>query len=403
MKFNVEVGPQFEGERVRKDDLYIEFGGPKVGAKVELATIKKMDEVEHGKIIIIGPDIGDLAEGGSYPLGVQVEVAGPELDRDMEPVFERRIHQYCNYIEGFMHSAQRNDVWIRISKDAVKKGLTSLEEVGKVLVYLYPSELPIIEKVAVTFITDSKKVEEFLPSALTVYKERDERVKGLTEEVVDEFYGCTLCQSFAPTHVCIITPERVSLCGAVNWFDGRAASKIDPYGPQFVVEKGELLDANATIYSKVNEVVAEKSMGASSVFCLHSVFGNPHTSCGCFESIAFYIPEVDGVGILTRDFSGESVNGSPFSTMAGELSGGKQVEGYIGMGVEYLRSPKFLKGDGGLRRVVWMPKVVKERMKDSISPEMFDKIATEEHAKNIDELTEFLNKVKHPVMSGEFS
>ncbi len=403
MEFKIEIGPQFEGERVRKDDLYIEFGGPKVGAKAELAIIKKMDEVEHEKVTIIGPDIKDLTEGGSYPIGIQVEVAGPELDKDMEPVFERRIHQYCNYIEGVVHMAQRSDVWIRISKDAVKKGLASLEEVGKALVYLYTSELPIIEKVAVTFITDEGKVKEFLSSALAVYKERDERVKGLTEEAVDEFYGCTLCQSFAPTHVCIVTPERVSLCGAISWFDGRAASKIDPYGPQFVVEKGELLDADTIIYSGINEVVAEKSMGSSSVFCLHSIFGNPHTSCGCFESIAFYIPEVNGIGILSRDFKGESVNGSPFSTMAGALSGGKQVEGYVGMGVEYLRSPKFLKGDGGLRRVVWMPKEIKERIKDSIPSEMFDKIATEENVKNVDELTEFLNRVGHPVMSGEFS
>jgi acetyl-CoA decarbonylase/synthase complex subunit beta len=403
MEFKIEIGPQFEGERVRRDDLYIEFGGPKVKAKAELATIKKMDEVEHGKIEIIGPDIKDLAEGGSYALALKVELAGTELDQDMEPVFERRIHQYCNYIEGFVHMAQRTDIWLRISKDTVKKGLTSLEEIGKVLVYLYTSELPIIEKVAVTFITDEKKVEEFLPFAINIYKERDERVRGLTEEAVAEFYGCTLCQSFAPTHVCIITPERVSLCGAISWFDGRAASRIDPYGPQFVVEKGELLDTEKIIYSGVNEVVAERSMGTSDTFCLHSLFGNPHTSCGCFESIAFYIPEVDGIGILARDFEGESVSGSPFSSMAGELSGGKQVEGYVGMGVEYIRSPKFLQGDGGLRRVVWMPKEIKERVKDSIPPEMLDKIATEEDAKDVDELAEFLEKVKHPVMAGEFS
>ncbi|MCI2425985.1 CO dehydrogenase/CO-methylating acetyl-CoA synthase complex subunit beta [Candidatus Acetothermia bacterium] len=403
MEFKIAIGPQFEGERIRKDDLFIEFGGPKVKAKAELATIKKMDEVEHGKIEIIGPDIKDLAEGGSYPLGLIVEVAGTELDPDMEPVFERRIHQYCNYIEGFVHMAQRNDIWLRISKDAVKQGLTSLDEIGKVLIYLYTSELPIIERVAVTFITDAQKVENFLPSALDVYKARDERVRGLTEEAVDEFYGCTLCQSFAPTHVCIVTPERVSLCGAISWFDGRAASKIDPYGPQFVVEKGELLDTEKIVYSGVNEVVAERSMGTSDTFCLHSLFDHPHTSCGCFESIAFYIPEVDGIGILTRDFEGASVIGIPFSTMAGELSGGKQVEGYVGMGVEYLRSPKFLQGDGGLRRVVWMPKKVKERVKDSIPPEIFDKIATEEDVNDVDALAEFLARVEHPVMAGEFS
>lgn len=403
MEFKVEIGPQFEGERVRKGDLYIEFGGPKVGSKGELVTVREMDEIEHDKITILGPDIPDLEEGGSYQIGTLVEVAGAELDKDMEPVFERKIHIYSNYIEGFMHLGQRNDIWMRVSKDAVKKGLTTLKEVGKVLSYLYTSELPIIEKVAITYITDPQKLEEFISTSLAVYKERDERVRGMTEESVDEFYGCTLCQSFAPTHVCIITPERIGLCGAISWFDGRAASRIDPLGPFFAVEKGELLDENLVVYSGVNDVVDERSMGESSVYSLHSIFENPHTSCGCFEGIAFYIPEVDGIGILARDFIGESVIGVPFSTMAGELSGGKQIEGYLGIGIEYLRSPKFLQAEGGLRRIVWMPREIKERVKDDIPEDIFDKIATEEDAKDIDALTEFLSRVEHPVMSGEFA
>jgi len=403
MEFKVEIGPQFEGERVRKGDLYIEFGGPKVSPKGELVTVRGMDEIEHGKITILGPDIPDLEEGGSYPIGTLVEVAGAELDKDMEPVFERKIHIYLNYIEGFMHLGQRNDIWMRISKNAAQKGLTSLEEVGKILIYLYTSELPIIEKVAITFITDREKLEEFISTCLAVYKVRDERMRGMTEEGVDEFYGCTLCQSFAPTHVCIITPERIGLCGAFSWFDGRTAARMDPFGPFFVVEKGELLDENLVVYSGVNDVVTERSMGESSVYSLHSIFENPHTSCGCFECIAFYIPEVNGIGILARDFIGESIIGVPFSTMAGEVGGGKQIEGYLGIGIEYLRSPKFLQAEGGLRRVVWMPRVIKERVKDDIPEDLFDKIATEEDAKDIDTLTEFLNRVEHPVMTGEFS
>ena len=65
---------------------------------------------------------------------------------------------------------------------------------------------------------------------------------GIHDEDVDLFYGCSLCQSFAPTSVCVITPDRIALCGAINWFDGRAAAKVDPEGPQFAIEKGECLD-----------------------------------------------------------------------------------------------------------------------------------------------------------------
>ncbi|MBT9163965.1 MAG: Carbon monoxide dehydrogenase/acetyl-CoA synthase subunit alpha [Chloroflexi bacterium] len=218
---------------------------------------------------------------------------------------------------------------------------------------------------------------------------------------MDEFYGCILCQAFAPTHICFITPDRMANCGAISWFDGRAAYKLDAEGPVFAVPKGELLDAVRGEYAGVNAVAQEKSLGSVEEVYLYSSFGRPHTSCGCFQSICFYIPEVDAFGLVYRDFIGESVIGLPFSKMAGETSGGRQVEGSCGMGLEYLRSPKFFQADGGLRRVVWMPKDIKERYKDAIPDDLYDKIATEEDVKNTDELTEFLERVGHPWVKGE--
>ena len=397
--FSVDVGPQYEGERIRKEEYYIEFGGPNIPLKGELVTVRRMDEIEHEKIVIIGKDIKDVEEGSSHPLFIQVDIAGEALEKDMEPVFERRIHMYCNYIEGFWHMAQRDEIWMRLHKDSFKKGLNSLNEVGQILMLLFTSELPIIEKIQITFVTDAAKVEELVLEARKVYQARDDRLKGLIEEDVEDFYGCTLCQSFAPTHVCIITPERMSLCGSVSWLDGKAAYKIDPEGPQFAVMKGELLDPEKYIYSGVNEIVAVKSLGKNSVFCLHSILESPHTSCGCFQAIVFYIPEVDGLGIVHRDFAGESVIGVPFSSLAGEASGGIQQEGYLGIAISYMKSPKFLISDGGLKRLVWLPKAIKESVKDVIPEDLYDKIATEDDAKNVDELMGFLQTAGHPLMS----
>jgi len=400
-KFSVDVGPQYEGESVRKEEFYVEFGGPKNKFKGELLTLKRTEEIEDEKVVIIGKDIRDFEEGASSPLFIKIDVSGEKLEKDMEPVFERRIHMYCNYIEGFWHIAQRDEIWVRLHKNSFQKGLNSLYEVGNILTMLFKNELPIIEKIQITFITQPEVVEREVIEARKVFKARDDRLKGITEEEVDEFYGCTLCQSFAPTHVCVITPERVALCGAINWFDGRAAYRIDPEGPQFAVQKGELLDAERFVYSGVNQVFQQKSLGTVSLVSLHSVLENPHTSCGCFQAICFYIPEVDGFGIVNRDFIGETVVGIKFSTMAGEASGGKQKEGFLGMSLQYLRSPKFLKTDGGLKRIVWLPKVVKELVKDLLEEQgLYDKIATEEDVKNVDELTKFLNKVGHPWVTG---
>jgi acetyl-CoA decarbonylase/synthase, CODH/ACS complex subunit beta len=399
--FPVDIGPQYEGEVIRKADMYVELGGPNVSAKFELVTMKEMDQVENEKIEVIGPDLADMKEGGSYPVALLIDVAGARLEKDMEPVMERRLHLYGNYIEGLYHMNQRDDVWMRISKEAYGKGLTSLKEIGKMLIFLYTSELDVIEKISITFITDEKKVAELLPSAKAVYKARDLRARGLKEDDVEEFYSCALCQSFAPTHICIITPERIANCGAISWFDGKAAYKLDPEGPVQSVPKGECLDPVRAEYAGCNKLAAEKSMGTYTRVFLHSALGCPHTSCGCFQSICFYIPEVDAFGIVNRDFPGETVVGTSFSTMAGEASGGHQVEGYLGMALEYLRSPKFLQAEGGWKRIVWMPRIVKEMYRDACPEDLFDKIATEDDAKNTEELVEFLNRVGHPWVKGE--
>jgi acetyl-CoA decarbonylase/synthase complex subunit beta len=399
--FPVDVGPQYEGEVIRKADLYVEFGGPQVKSKFELVTLKSPDEVENEKIEVVGPDIKDMKEGGSYPLALMVDIAGEKLEKDMEAVLERRVHLYANYIEGLYHMNQRQDMWMRLNKDSFAKGLNSFEEIGKILIFLYTSEIDIIEKISITFVTDEKKAEELLADAMKIYDERDEKARGLKEEDVKEFYSCALCQSFAPTHICAITPERIANCGAINWFDGKAAYKLDPEGPVQEVKKGDLIDPIRGEYTGTNQLAAEKSMGAYTRVYLHSAFEYPHTSCGCFQAIWFYIPEVDAFGLVNRDFVGPTVVGVPFSTMAADTSGGRQVEGFLGLALEYLRSPKFLQADGGLRRLVWAPKEIKERYKDVIPEDLYDKIATEEDVKNTDELVEFLDRVGHPWVKGE--
>ena len=394
----VGVGVIYEGERIRKPDMYVEFGGPDIEKKFELTKVKGLDNVEDGKITVVGPDIKDLKLGGSYPFGIHIEVAGKQLEPELEGVIERRIHAYSNYIEGFMHLNQRYDIWIRLGKKSYERGVNSLQVIGKVLQRLFKSELPIIEKIQITFITDPKKVEEMWVEAKKTYDARDARARGLKDEEVDSFYGCTLCQSFAPTHVCVITPQRYANCGAISWFDGRAAARVDPKGPVFKIERGELLDQSRGEFSGINQAVKEKSLGEVTRVHLYTAFGFPHTSCGCFEGTAFYIPEVEGLGVVHRDFKGVTVNGLPFSTMADSTAGGRQVDGFHGISIEYMRSPKFLQADGGWSRIVWMPAVLKERVKDFIPKEIVDKISTENDVKTVEELKRFLETKAHPVV-----
>ncbi|MHA1698224.1 MAG: CO dehydrogenase/CO-methylating acetyl-CoA synthase complex subunit beta [Promethearchaeota archaeon] len=395
----VEVGPVFEGERIRGKQTFVELGGPKQSMKFELVRVKKPEDIIDGKIEIIGPDIPDMnPEGGNnYPWGIVIEMAGEKLEEDLESVLERRIHEFTNYISGVMHLNQRYDVWERVSKAAVQKGFNSLKIIGDILMRLFKAELPIVEKCQVTIYTDREKMEPIYNEALKIYEARDAKVRGMTDEGVELFYGCVLCQSFAPTHVCIVTPQRTGLCGAINWFDARASSRVDPKGPNFAVEKGELIDGERGEYTGVNAVLEKRSLGEVTRVSLYSALEFPHTSCGCFEAIVFYIPEVDGLGIVDRNFKGSAINGLPFSTMANQTGGGKQVSGFHGIAIEYMRSKKFLKYDGGWNRIVWMPSSVKERVKDGIPAEMFDKIATEQEAQDLDSLMNFIKEKGHPL------
>ena len=394
----VDVGVVYEGERIRFKDTQIELGGERAEAKFELVKVKGLDEIEDGKISVVGPDIKDMKEGSTNPFGIYIEVAGKSVEPELEGVIERRIHEYCNFIEGIMHLNQRYDIWLRLSKKSFKKGFNSFHLMGKVLQKLFKSELSFIEKIQITFITDPKKVKEIYDKALKIYEARDAKARGMKDEEADDFYGCTLCQSFAPTHCCVITPQRYSNCGSISWFDGRASARVDPKGPVFTIKKGECLDPFKGEYTGVNDVIKEKTMGEINRVWLYTAFENPHTSCGCFEAVAFYIPEVEGLGIVHRGFKEVTVNGLPFSTLADSTAGGRQVEGFHGLSIEYMRSPKLLQVDEGWNRIVWMPATIKERVLDFIPKDMVDKIATENEAKNIDELKIFLKEKEHPIV-----
>lgn len=402
----VPYGAGFEGERVRKEDMFCQFGGKYTDA-FELLVSKPMDEVVDGDIEVIGPEIDEMAEGEAYPLGVVVEVAGRKFQEDFESVLERRIHEYISCANGIFHMGQRAITWVRISKDARQKGFR-IEHFGTILVTKMHNDFSaIVDRVQVKIYTDAEKIPERLAQARAVYHQRDDRIGGMTDEDVDEYYSCTLCQSYAPDHVCIVTPQRLGLCGAYTWLDCKASHRINPHGPNEPVRKGECLDPVLGQWQNINDYIAVKSNGNLTKFSAYSMLVDPMTSCGCFECIAAIMPEANGVIIVDRDYQGMTPIGMKFSTLAGQIGGGIQTPGFVGIGKLYITSPKFISAEGGIERVVWMSKALKEEIADRLrhrleeigKPELFDMIATEDHAEDPDALVEFLQKAEHPAMT----
>ena len=402
----VPYAAAFEGETVRKDDMQVQFGH-KYSTAFEYLRTREMDEIEDGKIELIGPDCDTVELGGHLPLGILVEVAGRKMQKDFESVFERQLHTYLNEAMGIFHMGQRDIIWMRISKDSFKKGFR-LEHFGTILHARFHEVYgEIIDKVQITLITDADKAEEVIKEAKDAYRFRDDRIADMTDESVDLFYSCTLCQSYAPNHVCVVSPERLGLCGAYSWLDTKAAYEINPTGCNQPVKKGRTIDADKGQWEGVNEFVYNTSNRTLERFNAYSIMEDPMTSCGCFECILAMVPECNGFMIVNREHAGMTPCGMTFTSLAGFVGGGSQTPGFLGVGRLYVVSKKFITADGGLFRMVWMPKELKEFLSEKLltrseelgDPDFINKIADETVTTDSMELMEWCAEKGHPAIS----
>jgi acetyl-CoA synthase len=403
----VSFGPAFEGETVRKGDMQAEFGGQKTPA-FEVVRMQEADAVEDGRIELVGPDVDTVPEGGRLPLGIVVDVYGRKMQEDFEPVIERRVHYFINYAQGVWHMGQRDLSWVRISRAAFKQGFR-MRHFGDILYAKIKSEFAnIVDRVQVTIYTDEAKVIELRENSRQIYARRDARLKALNDDTVDTFYSCTLCQSFAPTHVCIVLPERVGLCGSVSWLDAKAAFEINPHGCNYPIPKKDVLDPEKGQWQTCNDLVYQNSRGAIEKANFYTIMEYPLTSCGCFEAIIVMLPECNGFMIVNREYRGMTPCGMTFSTLAGTIGGGIQTPGFMGIGKAYLASKKFVVADGGLARVVWLPKEFKDQMRPvleeraeelGLGKDFVDKIADETVGVTAEEILPFLLEKGHPALT----
>ena len=397
----------FEGEIIRRGDMQVEFSSHKAPT-CELVQTCNADEIEDHKITIVGKDLDELEQGQTFALATYVQVAGAKMQPDFEPVIERKIHAWYNYMEGVMHTGQRNQIRVRVSKAAYEAGLR-LTHFAEVLYNMIMDEFDIVvDKCQVTIVTDTDKVQELLDTvAMPTYEKRDERLETLTDESVDQFYTCTLCQSFAPSHCCVVTPERLGLCGAVSWLDAKATKELNPTGPCQPISKEGCEDEVKGIYPDVNRMVAEATQGALERVTLYSIMEDPMTSCGCFECICGIEPFSNGVIIANREYAGMTPLGMTFGELASMTGGGVQTPGFMGHGRHFIASKKFMSAEGGFERIVWMPKELKDDVAERLNKSAKEKygidnfadmIADETVATDEEALMAFLQEKNHPVL-----
>jgi acetyl-CoA synthase len=402
----VPFGPAFQGERIRKEDMFVELAGTDRPG-FEYLREKNMDEVEDGKIEVVGPEIDEVTEGSQIPLAILVDVAGRAMQPDFEPILERRLHDFMNMAHGVFHMGQRDINWVRVSKEAKDKGFRFRHFGSIIHAKLHGEFGKIVDKVQVRIFTLEKEVLDRIETARKAYRRRDERLAGLTDEAVETFYSCTLCQSFAPNHVCVITPERSGLCGAYNWLDGKAAYQINPTGANQPILKARVIDPLKGQWQGINDFVFNASHKTLPVFSAYSIIDNPMTSCGCFECISCVLPSTNGIMIVYRNFPGMTPSGMKFSTLAGTVGGGLQTPGFIGHSKRYIASNKFISAEGGAKRIVWMNRELKEELEPELRrigaregvENLFELIADETVAVTEEEVLAYITEKGHPALA----
>ena len=404
----VAFASAFEGEIIRRKDMQVEFDGSRVDC-AELVQTRSMDEVEDHKITVVGPDVDEMELGSKNPIAYVVEVAGKRMQPDFEPVIERKFHNYINCIEGVYHTGQRDMQRIRIGKEAYNAGFR-IRHIGEVLYTQVKNEFEaVVDKCQVTVYTDPAECTRIRHEvAIPVFDKRDARLENLTDETVDVYYSCILCQAFSPSHVCVVTPERLGLCGAVSWLDAKATNELDPNGPCQIITKERPIDENLGSYEDVDEAVQKFSQGALEHVTLYSIMQDPMTTCGCFECICGIEPFSNGVVIANREYAGMTPLGMTFSEMASMTGGGVQTPGFMGHGKHFISSKKFMKAEGGIERIVWMPKELKETVAERLNKtakELYgidnftDMIGDETNTTDPEELVAFLTEHNHPALS----
>ena len=403
----VAFAAAFEGEIIRKADMHNEIWSAK-NPTAELVVMRELNEIEDHKITIVGPDFDQAKD---LALATYVEVAGKKMQVDFESVIERKFHAWFNYMEGVMHTGQRNQVRIRVSNAAYDAGLR-LKDFAEVLYVMIMDEFDaVVDKCQITLITDAAEAEKFRDEvAMPRYNHRDDRLASMTDEAVDRYFTCIMCQSFAPAHCCVVTPERLGLCGAVSWLDAKATYELNPNGPCQPIFKEGCEDERTGRFQSVNKAISDATHGAVENVTLYSILEDPMTSCGCFECICGIEPMSNGFIVVNREYKGMTPAGMTFGELASCTGGGVQTPGYMGHGRHFISSKKFIAAEGGIERIVWMPKELKDDVAERLNKtakELYgidnftDMVADETVTTDCEELLNWLTEKGHPVLGME--
>jgi acetyl-CoA decarbonylase/synthase, CODH/ACS complex subunit beta len=338
-----------------------------------------------------------LIDGNRAGVGILVKIADDGFSDDIAQFVEKHALKALSYIKG---------VRPRLSDDSFAlefaQGVMPTDgQIAEALIQGIRVRFPGLQSIGVTLIYDegARKREA---AVVRAYKEKRRlRIEAMTEGNTKEFCVCIECRTFSLVHTCIATPEREPMCASRTYASIKAAARFDSADVPWkrpsekdiplrsIISKGAVLDAGRGEYQGCNEAIAAMTSGQINRVFLHSLREHPHTSCGCFQTLAFWIPKVEGIGIMLRNSKATEPGGKTWAMLANS-AGGKQTPGITGVSLQYIRSPTFLRGDGGLANVVWVDSALYEKISGLFASGQ--KVATEKDVSDVPSLRQFLGR-----------
>lgn len=272
------------GGHLRKGEYHLELGGPKHNytSFIFVEYVADVGNVDEGLVLHWGPDMNEVPEESSFPFVWHIKVAGMDLTPDIFPMVERGATLGLTWTEGVMVSGNRSNVWMRIGKKVIDRmTFQKLAQSVYAAVKSWGVVAQSVEQrilVATPEMGGTAVIEPLLEEAKRKWEEQEALIGDIKDEDVDEFYGCTVCQLIAPSHVCICTPERPPYCGFLNYSAMKAFETFEPSGFIFKFPKGECLDRKRGWWTGVDEVAYDRSHGNTRKVYLNSCIHYPTTN-----------------------------------------------------------------------------------------------------------------------------
>jgi hypothetical protein len=299
-----------------------------------------------------GIDGVDVRGKPGKDMGIIIDLGDDEVDEAMTAYLEGVVEKIISARKDLSIST-RHGFKIKWSSPTF-----SAQELGEYIHKGLKSQFS-LKKVSVSVLFDPLRLAAIKGTILAYRDTRRKKLDG-QNEANSSFYVCRRCQSYAKHHVCVVTSERPPSCG-LTYEMVKTMAHLSASDDFVSVRRGELLDGRRGEYSGINKIVRVLTEGHIQRIFLHSLSQFPHPTSALLENIAFVIPEVDGIGIVSRGYKGVTPASAKFTDLEGRAAG-RQVAGVVGVSDLYIKSPKFMHAEGGLARVVWMTSELKKRL-----------------------------------------